>query len=58
LSTIPDYPTANQTCQTKGGYLAVIDTSTKQDIVQTLIKKHFEAFSTKKASFLLGKLKV
>jgi hypothetical protein len=54
--TVTNYLTANQSCQDKGGYLAIIDTTEKQDIVQSLIGKHSVAFGTKKASFLLGKL--
>jgi hypothetical protein len=57
-ATGTNYLTANQSCQDKGGYLAVIDTTQKQEIIQSLIRKHIVAFGTKKASFLLGKLKL
>ena len=55
-SAITDYLTANQSCQAKGGaHLAVIDSDVKQNVVQSLIKKHTDVFGTKTASFLLGK---
>jgi hypothetical protein len=41
-------------CQSKGGYLAVIDTQNKQKIIQNLIKQHFAKFSPGKASYLFG----
>ncbi len=47
-----------QFCQTKGGYLAAIDTKERQDLIKTLIKQHFEKFSTGNvgtANFLVGK---
>jgi hypothetical protein len=50
-----DFMSANKSCQTYGGYLAVIDTQEKQDFIQNLIRTAFSTFSIKKASFLIGK---
>jgi hypothetical protein len=53
-SNATTYETANQTCQTKGGYLAVIDSRVQQDIVQNLIKIHMTNFTVTKAAYLFG----
>ena len=49
-----DYETANQSCQAKGGYLAVIDSSIKQEVIEELIRQHFTNFTQQKASYLIG----
>ncbi len=56
-SDVADYETANRSCQAKGGYLMVIDSPTKQDIIEDLIKQHLTNFTLQKASYLIGKTK-
>ena len=55
FSNVTDYVSANQTCQAKGGYLAVIDSSVKQEVIEELIHQHLTNFTLQKASYLIGK---
>jgi hypothetical protein len=57
FANVTDYLSANQTCQAKGGYLAVIDSSVKQQVVEGLIRQHLSNFSLQKASYLIGMFK-
>ena len=52
---VTDYVTADQTCKAKGGFLAVIDSSVKQQIIQDLIKQHVVNFTQLKATYIFGK---
>ncbi len=54
-SDLTDYLSANQSCQAKNGYLAIIDSSFKQDIIEELIRQHLSNYSLQKASYLIGK---
>ena len=53
-SNITDYVTANQSCQAKGGHLAVIDTVLKQNIIQNLTIQHMRNFTMQKGVYLIG----
>ena len=53
-SYVTDFETANQSCQAKGGFLAVIDSSVKQEFIEVLIKQHITNFSLPTGSYLLG----
>jgi len=55
-SDVTDYETANQSCKAKGGYLVVIDSPIKQDIIEDLIRQHLTNFTLQKASYLIGKM--
>ena len=44
-----------QLCKSKGGYLAVIDSPTKQDNVTKLIKQHLNVTALSSATYLVGK---
>jgi len=53
-SDVTDYVTANQSCQAKGGHLAVIDSSFKQEVIEALIRKHLSNFTLQTGSYLIG----
>ncbi len=54
-SDVLDYQTANQSCQAKGGFLAAIDSSIKQEIIEVLIRQHLANFTLQTGSYLIGK---
>ncbi len=58
FSNVTDYVSANLTCNTKGGHLAVIDSSVKQVVIEGLIRQHLANFTLQKASYLFGKKKI
>ena len=53
-SNSTDYATANLSCQNKGGFLAVIDTKFKQDLIQNLIRNYFTSYKEQKGTYLFG----
>ena len=57
-SNSTDYATANLSCQNKGGFLAVIDTKFKQNLIQDLIRKYLTNFKQQKGTYLFGEFKL
>jgi hypothetical protein len=51
-----DYAAASLSCAIKGGYLAVIDTAFKQDMIQNLIRKHLSNYTQQRGTFLFGNI--
>ena len=57
-SNSTDYATANLSCQNKGGFLAVIDTKFKQNLIQDLIRKYLANFKQQKGTYFFGESKL